>query len=95
MSLENLKGKTIRLRKSRKFRDRFEPFDWVPTEKKTLESIKIIHTVSGEFVVQDLNSIQDENKSIDQDIVFRGSSLEMCVEYLKSQDITVKFVECC
>ena len=95
MSLENLKGKTIRLRKSRRFRDRFEPFDWIPIEKKTLESIKIIRASSGDFMVQKLNSIQDENKSIDQDIVFKGSSLEECIGYLKSQDITVKFVECC
>ena len=98
MSLDTLKGKEIRLRKSRRFRDKFEPFDWVPTEKKTLESIKIIHNPSGEFVVQKLNSMQDETKPLDQigeDIVFKGSTLEECVEYLKSQGITIKFVECC
>ena len=99
MSLENLKGKIIRLRKSRRFPDRFDPFDWVPTDEKKLESIKIIHDVSGGFIVLKLNSILDEDKSIDQardaDIVFRGSSLEECIEYLKSQDITINFVTCC
>ncbi|MGB9979633.1 hypothetical protein [Methanobacterium sp.] len=83
------------MRKSRRFRDRFEPFDWIPNEKKTLESIKITHIDSGEFIVQKLNSILDENKSIDQDIVFKGSSLEECIEYLESQDITIEFIECC
>lgn len=99
MSLENLKGKIIRLRKSRRFPDRFDPFDWVPTDKKKLESIKIIREVSGDFIVLKLNSILDEDKSMDQlreeDIVFRGSSLEECVEYLKSQNVTVNFVTCC
>ena len=98
MSLENLKGKIIRLRKSRRFPDRFDPFDWVPTDEKKLESIKIIHDVSGDFIVLKLNSILDEDKSNqarDEDIVFRGSSLEECIEYLKSQDITINFVTCC
>ena len=99
MSLENLKGKVIRLRKSRRFPDRFDPFDWVPTDEKKLESIKIIHDVSGDFIVLKLNSILDEDKSMEQtrneDIVFRGSSLEECVEYLKSQNVTINFVTCC
>ena len=98
MSLENLKGKIIRLRKSRRFPDRFDPFDWVPTDEKKLESIKIIHDVSGDFIVLKLNSILDEDKSNqarDENIVFRGSSLEECIEYLKSQDITINFVTCC
>ena len=99
MSLENLKGKIIRLRKSRRFPDRFDPFDWVPTDEKKLESIKIIREASGDFIVLKLNSILDEDKSMDQlreeDIVFKGSSLEECVEYLKSQNVTVNFVTCC
>ncbi|MEL7669133.1 hypothetical protein [Methanobacterium sp.] len=99
MSLENLKGKTIRLRKSRRFPNRFDPFDWVPTDEKKLESIKIIHESSSDFIVLKLNSILDEDKSTDQlreeDIVFRGSSLEECVEYLKSQNVTINFVTCC
>ena len=98
MSLENLKGKIIRLRKSRRFPDRFDPFDWVPTDEKKLESIKIIRDAE-DFIVLKLNSILDEDKSMDQardeDIVFRGSSLEECIEYLKSQDITINFVTCC
>ena len=98
MSLENLKGKIIRLRKSRRFPDRFDPFDWVPTDEKKLESIKIIHDVSGDFIVLKLSSILDEDKSMDQardeDIVFKGSSLEECVEYLKSQNVTINFVTC-
>ena len=99
MSLENLKGKIIRLRKSRRFPDRFDPFDWIPTDEKKLESIKIIHETSGDFIVLKLNSILDEDKSVaqarDEDIVFKGSSLEECIEYLKSQDITVEFITCC
>ncbi len=99
MSLKNLKGKIIRLRKSRRFPDRFDPFDWVPTDEKKLESIKIIHDVSGDFIVLKLNSILDEDKDMDQardeDIVFRGSSLDECIEYLNSQNVIINFVTCC
>lgn len=98
MSLENLKGKIIRLRKSRRFPDRFDPFDWIETEKNTLESIKIVHPNSGDFVVQKLTSIQTEDNSIDRltdESIFTGASLEECIEYLKSQNIIINFVNCC
>ncbi len=97
MSLKNLKGKIIRLRKSRRFPDRFDPFDWISTEKDTLESIKIIHLTSGDFVVQKLTSIQteDESNQLSDESVFTGASLEECIEYLKSQNIIINFVTCC